>query len=350
MSMITPPGFLQAGSYSAALDRQYSTNHHFQPKGADPSRCRAGILPGPDAWSGAITVAGMSVTISPFRCIIENNNASAAGDYKGTSITPETRVLTGSSTTLNRIDLIGVRVRDAFYSGTDNDVDVVVLQGTPVAGTPAAPPVPNGYMVMYQLTVNANATTPTVLDLRVRTSPIGSPYVPFSGQLANAGTYPGEMKIMPASGVMPMRPLMWGTDGQWHGLTTWAFDLGSWVVTSSTADRLIAQASIPDPGYPYRIAWSGAVLAGFDGNNGWVFTVRQGLLASGTLVGGQGMWETRDPDNNFTGSTSVAMTGRTQFDLTGAQTIGMWAQRKYGASSQGMSVAGGLVTGLVVPV
>lgn len=350
MSMMTPPAFLQAGSYSAALDRQYGTNHHFHPKGGDPSRCRSGILPAPDAWSGSISVAGLNVTLSPFRCVIENNNASAAGDYKGTSITPETRTLAAASTTQNRIDVIGVRVRDAFYSGTDNDVDVVVIQGANAAGTPAVPTLPNGYMAMYQLGMNANATTPTITDVRVRTTVLGGMYVPFTAQIANAGIYPGETSYLPASGAQPLRQRVWGADGQWHGLTTYALDMGSWLVTSSTADRIIASLSVADPGYPYRLVWSGSVHAGFDSNNGWNFNPRQGTGAAGTLVGCPGAWETRDP-NYFTGTTSVPITGRTSFDLTGAQTVSLWAQRKFGAGTQGVSVASlSAVTALVVPV
>ena len=351
MAMTTPPGFLQAGSYSAALDRQYSTNHHFQPKGGDPSRCKSGIIPGPDAWSASITVAGMNVTISPFRCVIENNNASAAGDYKGTSITSETRTLANASTTLNRIDVIGVRVRDAFYSGTDNDVDVVVLPGTAVAGTPAPPAIPNGYMELYRLTVNANATSPTVTDMRKRIGPIGAPYWPFPGQVVDSGVFYGENQFLPASGAIPIRQRVWGQDGQWHGLTSYGLDMGSWVITSSTADRIIASLSVADPGYPYRLFWSGAVHAGFDGTNGWNFVTRQGTSNAGTPMGGIGAWETRDPDNVFTGTNSVPITGRTGFDVSGAQTVSLWAQRKFGAGTQGMSVSNlSLVSCLVVPV
>jgi hypothetical protein len=350
VSMITPPGFLQAGSYSALLDRQYSTNHHFQPKGGDPSRCRSGILPAPDAWSGAVSLAGLNVTVSPFRCIIENSNASGAGDYKGASLTPETRTMDAASTTLNRIDVIGVRVRDAFYSGTDNDVDVVLVKGAPAAGTPAVPTLPNGYMAMYQLTLNANATTPTVVDVRVRTSALGAPYIPFTGQVAASGVYPGETRYLPASGAMPVRQTVWGADGQWHGLTTYGLDMGAWVLTSSTADRIIATLVMADPGYPYRLVWSGAVHAGFDANNGWNFTPRQGTSAAGFAMGGVGAWETRDP-NYFTGTNSIPITGRTSTDITGGQTISLWAQRKLGAATQGMSVSGAsLVSCLVVPV
>lgn len=351
MSMLTPPAFLQAGSYSAGLDRQYSTNHHFHPKGGDPSRCRTGVLPAPDAWSGSLSVSGLNVTVSPFRCIIENNNASGAGDYKGTSLTAETRTLTSASTTQNRIDVIGARVRDAFYSGTDNDIDVVVIQGTPAAGTPAVPPLPNGYMPMYQLLLNANATTPTVTDVRVRTTVLGGMYVPFTAQIAGAGVYPGETSYLPSSGPMPMRQRVWGTDGQWHGLTSYALDMGSWVITSSAADRIIASLIMSDPGYPYRLFWSGAVHAGFDGNNGWNFVTRQGTSNAGTPMGGIGAWETRDPDNSFTGANSVPITGRTGFDVSGGQTISLWAQRKFGAGTQGMSVSNlSLVSVLVVPV
>jgi hypothetical protein len=106
-----------------------------------------------------------------------------------------------------------------------------------------------------------------------------------------------------------------------------------------------------DPGYPYRLFWSGAVHAGFDGLNGWNYVTRQGVSNAGTPMGGIGAWETRDPDNSFTGTNSIPITGRTGFDVSGGQTISLWAQRKFGAATQGMSVSSlSLVSCLVVPV
>jgi len=348
MSMLTPPAYLQAGTYTAAMDRQYSTNHHFQPKSSDPSRCRTGILPAPDAWSGAISVAGLAVSVSPFRCVIENNNASNAGDYKGTSLTTETRTMTGSSPTLNRIDVIGARVRDAFYAGTDNDIDVVLIQGTAVAGTPAVPSLPNGYMPMYQLTLNANATTPTVVDVRIRTSPLGAVYTPFASQVSAAGTYPGETKYLPASGAMPARLVVWGADGQWHGLTPFTLDFGNNNFSYATINRGLGDLTIPDPGYPYRISLQGQVASAMDGNNGWDFTVYT-PTTGGTVIGARAQVQIRDPDNTWTGDNTRAMSGVSAI-RTGSTPLELWCERNWGAGSQAIIITGGTkVSVMVIP-
>lgn len=348
MTVLTPPGYLQAGSYSALLDRQYSTNHHFQPKNGDPSRARAGILPAPDNWSGAITVAGLNISISPFRCIVENNNAAGAGEYKGTSLATETRAMAASSPTLNRIDVIGARVRDAFYSGAFNDIDVFIVQGTAVAGTPAVPSLPNGYMPMYQLQLNANATTPTVVDVRVRTSPMGAVYTPFASQVSAAGTYPGELKYLPASGAMPARLVIWGADGQWHGTAPFALDFANYNLSYAQINRGIADLTVPDPGYPYKISLQGQVASAMDGNTGWDFTVYT-PTTGGTVIGTAAQLQIRDPDNSFTGDNTRAMSGFSAV-RTGSTAMELWCERNYGASTQGIVVTPVTKVGvLVVP-
>lgn len=346
MTMLTPPGFLQAGSYSALLDRQYSTNHHFQPKSGDPSRCRTGILPAPDNWSGAISVAGLVCSISPFRCVIENNNASGAGDYKGTSLATESRTMSGSSPTQNRIDVIGARVRDAFYAGADNDIDVVIIPGTSTAGTPSVPPLPNGFMPMYQLQLNANATTPIVIDVRTRTSPTGAVYTPFASQVSAAGTYPGEVKYLPASGAMPARLAIWGADGQWHGVTPFMLDFANYNLSYATVDRGLADVTVPDPGYPYRLALQGQVASAMDGNNGWNFTVYT-PSTGGTVIGAQAQVQIRDPDNSFTGDNTRAMSG-TSAVRTGSTPLELWCERNYGASTQGIVITPVTKVGVMV--
>lgn len=351
MTLISPPGYLQAGTYDAVKDRQYITSHKFYPLSTDPLRARTGILPNADTAQGNVSVSLLNVSVQPFRAIVTNTFVANGGDYEVVSPATETRAVGTSSPTLNRIDTIGVLVRDAFYSGAANDVDVVILPGTAVAGTPAAPTRPAGFMPMYDLTMLANATTPTVTDLRKRTGLAGTPIMPFTNQIGEAGVYVGESRFLPASGVMPQRMIVWGADGQWHGTVPFTLTMGSWLLTSATADRIIASLSIPDPGYAYRLLWSGAVWASFDGVNGWRFLPRLGVTAGGSPLGGQGGWETRDPDNVFTGANSVPITGYSSFDISGAQTCSLWAQRKFGAATQGMAVsAESAVSCLVMPV
>jgi hypothetical protein len=349
MTVLTPPAYLQAGTYTAVHDRQYLVSSLFYPY-TDNLRARGGILPNSTNVNAGLGVSGLNVSIGGFRAIVRNDNATGAGDYHVVSLNTETRTMGASSPTLNRIDTIGVLVRDSFYSGSFADSDIVILPGTPVAGTPSPPVQPVGFLPLYNLTLNANATTPTVTDLRKGTALTGATIIPFGNQLTDAGMVPGEVMLMPAAGVMPAREKVWGTDGLWHGTQPFVVDMGAWVITSSTADRIIASLSVPDPGYAYRLFWSGAVWASFDGLNGWRFVPRQGTTAGGTPLGGQGGWETRDPSNVFTGENSVPITGASG-NLTGAQTISLWAQRKFGAGTQGCAIgAVSQVQALVVPV
>lgn len=338
MVLITPPGYLQAGTYDAVKDRQYINTVKYYKSTGDNSRARGGLLPDTPAWSAPISIAGLNVTIGPFRTVIGNTFAANGGDYIAVSPNSEVRTVGASSPTTSRIDLIGVQLRDAFYSGAANDVDVVVVAGTPSAGTPAPPPTPAGFQPFYQLTMGVSATAPTATDVRQRTSLLGATNPVFVQQMGQGGSYAGEKRLFPASGIMPAREVYWGDDGQWHGLTNMEFQMGSWVFTNSTLDRAIATWIIPDPGYPYRLVGSGSVWVAMDGLQGWRFAVREGTGAGNTIYW-QGGIETRDPDNWFNGANSVPVCGSTQPTLSGARTLTLWAQRKFGAGTQGMVVS-----------
>lgn len=338
MVLINPPGYLQAGTYDAAKDRQYIITASHYKSGSDNSRCRGGILPDTAARSAPISVSGFNVTIGPFRAIVANNFAANAGDYIVASPNSEMRTMTGSSPTTNRIDMIGVIVRDAFYSGAANDCDVVIIEGAPSAGTPAPPTVPSNFQTFYQLQLNANATAPIVTDLRQRTSMLGGNIPVFPNQMGQGGVNPGEHRIFPPSGAAPQRHAVWGEDGAWHGINTFGLEFGGWVISSLPTNRAIASVTIPDPNYAYRLQFGIVVHAGFDGLNGWNFTVRDGTGSGGTIYA-RGAWETRDPDNAFTGTFGVAIAGSKAGVLTGGRVVTLWAERKFGAGTQGMSVS-----------
>lgn len=346
MVLLNPPAYLQGGTYTAVLDRQYLNTTRFYKSSADNSRARSGLLPDTAAWSAPIGISGFNVTIGPFRAVLSNQNAANAGDYVIVSPNSEVRTLAGSSTTTNRIDVIGYRVRDAFYSGTDNDADVVVIAGTPAAGTPAVPPIPTNVQPLYQLTVNANSAAPTSVDVRQRTGLIGTPVPIFANQVGQSGVNYGEARILPAGGVMPPRTVIWGEDSAWHGITPFVIDFGGWVNTSNTTDRIVATLTVPDPGYAYRLFFSGAVWAGIDGDAGWRFAAREGTGAGGTIYA-QGAYEKRDA--TYDGPNSIPVAGSSG-SLTGARTISLWVQRKFGVSTQGIDVgAESEVSTLLVP-
>jgi len=349
MVMLSPPGYLQAGTYDAVKDRQYLVTTRFYKSAADQSRARGGLLPDNVAWSAPLGVSGFNVTVGPFRAVIGNTFAANAGDYIVVSPQSELRTLAGSSPTTNRIDVIGVLVRDAFYSGAFSDADVVVIPGTPSAGTPAVPTLPAGFLGFYNLLVSANSTAPVVTDVRQRTALLNTPIPIFTQQMGQGGVNYGEQRIFPASGVMPPRHVLWGEDGAWHGQSPFVLDFGAYNHINSTADRAVATLAVPDPGYPYRLVFTGLVVAGFDGLNGWRFPVRDGVAAGGTILAATG-FQTRDPDNSFSGDQFMTLGGSSQ-PLSGARTVTLWGQRIFGSGSQGaVTTAQTNVSAMVVGV
>lgn len=335
MTILQPPAYLQGGSYDAVSDRQHLITSRFLKDTTNPSRARGGLLPMPDSWSAATSWDGFSGTLGPFHALVQNTFSANSGDYQVISYDNEVRDITPSSPTTNRIDVIGVQVFDSFYAGADVRADVVVIEGTASAGTPAPPVLPASFEPFYQLNVNSNSTTPVVIDLRRRTALAGAVCPIFSSQLGNNGSHPGEAQLVPSSGVLPARQRVWGPDSAWHGVTPFALDFGSWVISSSTADRAIATLVVPDPGYAYKLVFTGAVWAGIDGNNGWRFAAREGTGSGGTAYA-QGGIEIRE--NLFNGANSVAVAGSSP-TLTGSRTVTLWAQRKFGAGTQGCSVS-----------
>lgn len=348
MALISPPGYLQAGTYDAVKDRQYINTTRFYKSTLDNARARSGLLPDRVDWSAPISFTGFNVSVGPFRAVGSNVFATGGGDYMVVSPNTETRTLAGSSTTTNRIDVIGYQIRDAFYSGAANDVDVIVVPGTPSAGTPAVPTLPSGFDALYRLAVNANSTVPVVTDVRQRTAPLGTPIPIFPNQVAQSGSYFGEVQLLPSSGAMPARQRVWGEDAAWHGVSSFVLDFGGYVLNSQTADRMIASLSVADPGYAYKLTFTGNVWAGIDTQSGWQFSVRVGGSA-GTLLGSPGAYEVRDPGGVYNGTNSIPVGGSSGI-ATGALALQLWAQRKFGATTQGLAVDPGTqLAALVVP-
>jgi hypothetical protein len=72
--------------------------------------------------------------------------------------------ITAADFTNPRIDLVCVTVRDAFYSGANNDVIFNVVTGTP-AGSPVAPATPANSIALATVAVAANASTIVTADI-----------------------------------------------------------------------------------------------------------------------------------------------------------------------------------------
>lgn len=264
MAISNPPAYLQAGTYPASLDRLHQISTRFVPTtlNTTDTAARSGIVGGQSGRQANFNMTGWDVTVGRFAAIVENTFTTNGGDYS--VFNPDSQVLTvaAASPTTNRIDIIGVRVQDAFYTGALNQADLVVVQGTPVAGTAVDPTLPASFMPIVRVTVNAGTTTGILTDLRKRTGIMGAVYSPFTPQLPDAGTMVGEMQVLPAAGAYPARLRVW--DGSaWKGVTPYAFDrpaqTGSGTLPVGGNGSTIMSVSVADPGYAYRVKAGGSL-------------------------------------------------------------------------------------------
>lgn len=264
MTILNPSAFLQAGSYSALSDRMHLTSCRFLPIGTSTTAttARGGFLMGQSNRMANFNMSVWDVTVGPFNAIVENTFAAQAGEYLVLNTSNTVVSVTASSPTTNRIDIVGVRVQDAFYSGALNQGDVVVVQGTPTAGVPADPALPASFVPIVRVTVNANSATGVLTDLRKRTAPLGSVYQPYTPQLTDTGTMIGEVQLLPAAGVYPARLRVWdGTN--WKGVASFNFAMPSITplnpLTPGGTGHIAASISVADPGFQYRLRCSGSL-------------------------------------------------------------------------------------------
>lgn len=264
MAILNPPAYLQAGTYPASSDRLHQTSARFIPTTLSTSdvAARGGVLPGQAARNFSSSMTNWDVTIGKGVAVVENTFTAQGGDYEALNTASQVLTVTASSPTTNRIDIIGIRIQDAFYTGAINSGDLAVVQGAAVAGTPADPALPSSFLPLWRVTVNAGTTTGILADLRKRTNIMGAVYQPLTNQLADVGTVVGEVQILGAAGVYPARMRVW--DGSaWRGVTPFVFDrpaqAGSGTLPVGGSGSVIASVSVPDPGYAYKIKGAGSL-------------------------------------------------------------------------------------------
>jgi hypothetical protein len=159
MTLLTPPNWLQAGSYPAQYDRinqqaLYATT---------------GIIGSTSLAVTANSPAGMSVRVAAGWAAIIRTTTTDMGVYSLYNDALATLTITTADPTNPRIDLVCATVRDAFYSGAFNDVIFQVIAGTP-AGSPVAPALPANSISLATVAVGAAVTqinTGNITDTRV---------------------------------------------------------------------------------------------------------------------------------------------------------------------------------------
>jgi hypothetical protein len=154
MTLQTPPSWLQAGSYPAQYDRLT----------AQALWATTGIIGTSSLAVTQNSPAGMSVRVASGWAAIIGTTTTNMGVYTVFNDATTVATITAADFTNPRIDLVCVTVRDAFYSGANNDVIINVVAGTP-AGSPVAPATPANSIALATVAVAANASTIVTADI-----------------------------------------------------------------------------------------------------------------------------------------------------------------------------------------
>jgi uncharacterized protein YaiE (UPF0345 family) len=161
MTVQTVPAYLQNAPHSAALFRQAVSNPFSS----------VGVLAYGEFAVGAQSTPNMSVLVGAGRALVPGSLISPPTLLSGATGAFTTQanytVLNDASVTLTvatadptnpRIDTVYVTVQDAYYSGSNNQVVLGVVTGTPAA-SPVVSAAPSNSLVLGYVAVAANATS-----------------------------------------------------------------------------------------------------------------------------------------------------------------------------------------------
>lgn len=256
MTLLTPPAFEQAGTYSALLDRMHLITTQTMRDVSQNHRAREGFYP--DRFPAFTNPSAFNWVIGACAGVIANDFATDGGDYRFSNPSQVSGSFGGSSPTLNRNDILGFQVKDNFYDASGlNQVAPAVLVGANSAGTPADPAIPAGFLPVARAVINAASSTPIMQDLRAKTV-LGGAVLPVE-----------SAAIRSALGSQHAGMTVWRTDTAVHEVADGA---GGWrtagLVAATSAADLTAKVSSPyvgqlahrsDTGRYYR--WTGGVWA-----------------------------------------------------------------------------------------
>jgi hypothetical protein len=141
----------------------------------------------------------MSLNFNPGLAYVAGTEALSQGGYW---VANDANISMGpfatAHATLNRIDLVYIQIRDAFYSTTFNDARVLIQTGVAGAGVPVITGNPPNTLVIAQVTVRAGATSILQSDVLyvapILTSPGGIAPL-WAAHAAVAGNIEGEFSF-----------------------------------------------------------------------------------------------------------------------------------------------------------
>ena len=212
MALVSPPSWLQAGTYTAQSDRQNQA-----------AFLGSGVM---GANSMTVTAgSGMNVSIASGYASIAHSTAGLGvyGAYNNGTVT----LAISAANTLARIDLIVAQVQDAQYSGSLNNVTFVDVLGTPSA-SPVAPTKPNNSIILATVLIPASATSVgTITDARtfVQTPLLTSSYYVSAASYTVASPLASAQNIYAASGSTAV--LLANTTYEIEGVLRFQYQLGA---------------------------------------------------------------------------------------------------------------------------
>jgi hypothetical protein len=182
MALVTPPSWLQAGSYPAESDRL----------NAQALYATTGIIGSASMAVTPNSPAGMSVLVASGWAAVVGTTQPNMGVYTAFNDATVTLTVTTANPTNPRIDRVVMTVRDAYYTGAFNDVIYQVIAGTP-AGSPTAPATPANSISLATIAVGAGVTSilaANITDTRVDvTTNLPAPQLNFSVNTQTGTTY-----------------------------------------------------------------------------------------------------------------------------------------------------------------
>jgi hypothetical protein len=171
------PAYIQANSHNSEVFRQINQSLLSNTQGV--------VNGGDMVVTGSGTI--MQVTVAAGFGLVKGTLSQYQGTYHVYNDASVNLAVTASNATNPRWDLVCLTIRDAAYSGANNDALLQVITGT-AAPSPSDPAVPANSIVLARLVIPANATNMggsggqgSITDLR-----------PFIARDENMATFPTQ--------------------------------------------------------------------------------------------------------------------------------------------------------------
>lgn len=335
MPIFNPAAYLQAGTYTAQLDRLHQNTVRYQQTPAAPfdHKARGGILSyNKDATFAINVTPAWSAIFGPVVMLVENDFAANAGDYIVIKRDNDVVNFTPSSPTTNRIDTVAIQVVDAFYSGVVSEGRLVVVEGVATTGTPVAPTLPSSCEPLVDFLIGAGTTAPTIAADRRKRSGLAGAITPIAfGQLGDAGSYSGETQYYEAFGTF--RVWRHAPISEWRAFGGMLARSGAQLATGWTLgdgqEGNTGQVTLNDPGGIWSCLASMQMEYSYTNGARVDLTVSRNGINNGTVFG-----TTLPVVSNPSFPVAFAqMAGVLSGVLTGTQTMYFNVLRTFGGSS-----------------